>query len=384
MKKVIVIGTDAVNALGLVQSLGREGLYVIVLIEGKKSFLISSSKYVKEIMYYQTTDDIPKILLSNFIEKNKICVFASGDGVALVLDQNYALLQPYFLFEHAYGDYSIQQLMNKDLQVQLANRHNFLVPNSVYIKRPFIIPKDLTYPCIVKPLISCLGDKRDILIAYSEKELNDIITNQIQYSNELIIQEYIEKDYEYDIMGCSFQDNTVYMPLSDRMVKFNRNLQNTSTVSYIEPFDEDIAKELPKIKSLMMDIKYVGLFSVEFIHSKVNSKIYFTEINFRNDGENAFIVHEGVNLPYLHYQDLSQIPLKKYFPSTKSKKYIWEGIHFNALLYRDISVFEWIRDIIGVNGFLYFFKDDPKPFFKQFGLKFKGIFNKIRRLMKIV
>ena len=44
MKKVIVIGTDAVNALGLVQSLGREGLYVIVLIEGKKPKRFCSSR----------------------------------------------------------------------------------------------------------------------------------------------------------------------------------------------------------------------------------------------------------------------------------------------------------------------------------------------------
>lgn len=382
MEKAIVIGHDAVNALGLVQSLGREGLYVIAILEGETSYLIKSSKHTREIHFVEELNDVPELLLSKFVGKDKTPLFAAGDGVALMLDRNYDSLKEYFLFEHAYGEYSIEQMMNKELQISLAQKHNFIVPKSFYLHRPFGIPSNMVYPCIVKPLVSCLGDKRDILIAKDEIELKVIFEERVTYSNDVIVQQFIDKDYEYDIMGCTYKDRNVYIPLSDRMVKFNRYLQDTSTVSYIEPLDLEISKEVKKIESLMREVKYVGLFSVEFMHNKQDGEIYFTEINFRNDGENAFIVHEGVNLPFLHYQDLKDLPKRVFTPTTKSKKYIWESIHFNALIYKQISVFEWIHDLIGADGFLYYFKEDKKPFYKQFTHKFSELGAKFTRLLK--
>lgn len=382
MKKVIVIGHDAVNALGLIQSLGREGLYVVAVIIGKTSSLIKSSKYVKEMYFVNRLQEIPQFLIDNFNAENKIPVFPAGDGVALILDQNFSRLNANFCFEHANGDYTIEQLMDKKLQISIANSHNFNVPKSFFLHKPFDLPASMIYPCIVKPLVSCLGDKRDIHIATSEIELRYILDKQINYSDDIIIQQYINKDYEYDIMGCSFKDGTVYIPLSDRMVKFNRFLQDTSTISYIEPLDEDISKEIVKIDSLMKTVKYNGLFSVEFMHNEVDGQIYFTEINFRNDGENAFIVHSGVNLPFLHYQDLCDLPRKSFTPSSKSRKFIWEGIHFNALIYKQISFWEWLSDLKGVDGFLYYFKEDPKPFFQQFSSKFSKIRDRFKRLLK--
>lgn len=256
--------------------------------------------------------------------------------------------------------------MSKDLQIKLAVKHKFNVPYSMCFSKPFFVPESMVYPCIVKPLVSCLGDKRDILIAQNTEELKDILENRVCFSESVIIQQFIDKDYEYDMMGCAYKNGEVYIPLSDRMVKFNRQLQDTSTVSYIEPLDAEIAVEVEKIKTLMNDIGYVGLFSVEFMHNKKDGLIYFTEVNFRNDGENAFIVHEGVNLPFLHFQDLLDQPKKLFTPTTKSKKYIWEGVHFSNFIKKGISFREWLSDLKGVDGFLYYFKDDKAPFFYQF------------------
>lgn len=107
MNKVIAIGHDAVNALGLVQSLGREGLYVIAILEGESSFLIKSSKHIGEIHFVNEFDEVPNLLLSKFVEEDKIPLFAAGDGVALMLDQNYDKFKGHFLLEHAYGEYTI-------------------------------------------------------------------------------------------------------------------------------------------------------------------------------------------------------------------------------------------------------------------------------------
>lgn len=369
MNKAIVIGHDAVNALGLVQSLGREGVNVTVILKCEKSELIRHSNYANEIIPVKDFEEAVEIILTRFANGEKIPIFPAADGVALTLNQNYERLAKHFLIEHLTGAYTMEQLMSKELQIKLAVKHKFNVPYSVCVNKPFFVPETMVYPCIVKPLVSCLGDKRDIIIAQNAEELRDILENRVTFSESVIIQQFIDKDYEYDMMGCAYKNGEVYIPLSDRMVKFNRQLQDTSTISYIEPLDAEIAVEVEKIKTLMNEVGYVGLFSVEFMHNKKDGLIYFTEVNFRNDGENAFIVHEGVNLPFLHFQDLLDQPKKLFTPTTKSKKYIWEGIHFSNLIKKGITFREWLSDLKGVDGFLYYFKDDKAPFFYQFANK---------------
>lgn len=369
MNKAIVIGHDAVNALGLVQSLGREGVDVIAILECEKSELIRHSNYAKEIIPVSDFDEAVEVLLTRFIGQEKIPVFPAGDGIALTLAQNYERLEKHFLIEHLTGAYTMEQLMSKELQIELAIKHKFNVPYSVCLSKPFCVPETMVYPCIVKPLVSCLGDKRDILIAQNAEELKDILENRVSFSESVIIQQFIQRDYEYCMMGCAFKDGHVYIPLTDRPVKFNHKLQETSYINYIEPVTGEIAVEVEKIKTLMNEVGYVGLFSVEFMHDSNKDIVYFTEINFRNDGTNSFIVHCGVNLPYLHYQDLLDLPHKIYTPISESKKYIWEGIHFSNLITRGITLREWLNDLKGVDGFLYYFKEDKTPFFYQFANK---------------
>ncbi|MBO7287935.1 MAG: ATP-grasp domain-containing protein [Bacteroidales bacterium] len=369
MNKAIVIGSDAVNALGLVQSLGREGVDVTAILECEKSELIRHSNYAKEIIPVGNFEEAVEVLLTRFAGEEKIPVFPAGDGVALILAQNYERLEKHFLIEHSTGPYTIEQLMNKELQIELAIKHKFNVPYSVCISKPFCVPETMVYPCIVKPLVSCLGDKRDILIAQNTEELKDILENRVTFSDSVIIQQFIQRDYEYCMMGCAFKNGHVYIPLTDRPVKFNHKLQDTSYINYIEPVAGEIAGEIAKIEAFMKEVKYVGLFSVEFMHDKNRNTLYFTEINFRNDGTNSFIVHCGVNLPYLHYQDLLDLPHKIYTPINKTKKYIWEGIHFSNLINKGISFREWLSDLKGIDGFLYYFKDDKAPFFYQFANK---------------
>lgn len=366
MNKAIVIGHDSLNALGLVQSLGREGVDVTAILECEKSELIRHSNYAKEIITVGNFEESVEVLLTRFAGAEKIPIFPAADGVALTLNQNYERLEKHFLIEHSTGAYTIEQLMNKELQIELAIKHKFNVPYSVCISKPFYVPETMVYPCIVKPLVSCLGDKRDILIAQNAEELKDILEHRISFSESVIIQQFIQRDYEYCMMGCAFKNGQVYIPLTDRPIKFNHKLHEASTINYIEPIAGEIAVEVEKIKTLMNDVGYVGLFSVEFMHDKSKDIVYFTEINFRNDGTNSFIVHCGVNLPYLHYQDLLDLPHKIYTPISKTKKYIWEGIHFSNLITRGISFREWFSDLKGVDGFLYYFKDDKAPFFYQF------------------
>ena len=365
MNRAIVFGSGGVNALGLVQSLGREGLFVICVLINKCP-VIEHSRYTGTVYTVNDFESAVDCLLYKCVSEEPTAVFPSGDGAAVALDNNRARLQPYFVFEEVQRGGSIVYYMNKLIQVDLAKKHGFNVPFSIRLSKGDDVPKELSYPCIVKPLVSCEGDKRDIMIAQDKAQLTDILKNQLLYTTDVIVQQRIDRDYDYNMVGCSCSDGRVHIPLSIRATKFNQKVQDAKTVCFVEPLDDRIRVEVEKMKDLICDIGYIGLFAVECMHNRVDDKIYFTEINLRNDGLNSFIVKSGVNLPYIHYLDLLSLPIKKYNPLFKSKKYIWEGNHLSALKRRSISFWEWLTDLIGVKGFLYYFKDDKWPFYYQF------------------
>lgn len=129
------------------------------------------------------------------------------------------------------------------------------------------------------------------------------------------------------------------------------------------------------IENLVSAAGYVGLFSVEMMHCKDDDKFYFTEINLRNDGAEAFVTKYGANLPLNHVEDLLGLPLTKqteYHPGY----YIWEMHHFASVVCGDISVWTWLKEIRKSNGFLMSHSGDMKPFFVQF-------INPILRKLKI-
>ena len=126
--------------------------------------------------------------------------------------------------------------------------------------------------------------------------------------------------------------------------------------------DADIRRS---IENIIKATGYVGLFSVEMMHCKADNKFYFTEINLRNDGAEAFITKYGANLPLNHVEDLKGLPLTPQIEEHPGY-YIWEMHHFLQLLHRDISLWRWLKEIRMSKGFLCYCKEDKKTFYKQF------------------
>ena len=323
MKRAIVFGPGGVNALGLVQSLGREGVAVTCVLVGKCP-VVEHSCYIDTVYIVPDLESALDCVLNKCVFKERVVIFPSGDGAAVALELNRERLQDHFAFENVRTINSIAYYMNKLIQVDLAQKHGFNVPFSVRLSKGDNAPEELPYPCIVKPLVSCEGDKRDILIACDKNQLTNVLKKQLLYTTDVIVQQLIDRDYDYNMVGCSFSNGDVFIPLSIRATKFNHKVQDAKTVCFVEPLDDRISHEVEKMKKLIQDIGYVGLFAVECMQ------------------------------------------LKKYIPFNKSRKYIWEANHLSALKRHSISIWEWLTDLIGVNGFLFYYKDDKLPFYYQF------------------
>lgn len=362
MNKVIVFGNDHTNSVGVIQSLGLAGIKSIGLLFGVKTRLTVSSKFTERVITGSDAQNcIDKLLGIDFNTKTPIPIIATCDMAALTLERNKEKLNDRFVFEHS-TNYSLEYLAKKNNQVCLAAKSGFNVPKSWDLGNSKDIPQDVTFPCIIKPIVSCEGSKSDIRVCRTFKDLEENLKALVHTQN-VILQQYIERDYEISILGCGLSNGKCLIPAVENKLTLYPKYVGLECLADIQPITDETIKSC--VMKLITEIGYIGLFSVEMMHCKEDNKFYFTEINLRNDGAEAFITKYGANLPLNHVEDLLNLPItlqNTYYPGN----YIWDMHHFLSFIHRDISFFKWIREIKQSNGFLLYFKEDPKPFYKQY------------------
>lgn len=372
MKKVIVFGNDHTNSVGVIQSLGKAGYRSIGLVYGFKNDFVKSSKYVERVISAKDAQAcIDKLVEANFNTQERMPIIATCDMAALTLERNKERLKDRFLFEHAIN-YTLDYLAKKENQVRMAIDAGFNVPKSWNLNDTKQIPDDVTYPCLIKPLVSWEGAKSDIRVCCSREELEKNL-NSLDYTKKVLLQQYIKRDYEISILGCGLSSGICLIPAIENKLTLYPKHVGLECLANMQSLEDGPIKK--SIENLVSAAGYVGLFSVEMMHCKDDDKFYFTEINLRNDGAEAFVTKYGANLPLNHVEDLLGLPLTKqteYHPGY----YIWEMHHFASVACGDISVWTWLKEIRKSNGFLMSHSGDMKPFFVQF-------INPILRKLKI-
>ena len=362
MNVAVVFGNDHTNSVGVIQSLGKAGYKSIGLLFGGKSDFVISSKYTSGIITAKDPQACIDKLFANIpVSDLKIPIIACCDMSALTLERNKDRLKEYFVFEHS-THYSLEYLAKKENQVRMATEAGFNVPKSWNLQDSKEIPVDVCYPCLIKPLISCEGAKSDIRVCRTREELEQNL-NSLEYTKNVLLQQYIERDYEISILGCGLSSGKCIIPAVENKLTLYPKYVGLECLANIQSLEEGPIKA--SIENLIATTGYVGLFSVEMMHCKNDDKFYFTEINLRNDGAEALVTKYGANLPLNHVEDLMGLPLTEqteYHPGY----YIWDMHHFLSLIHRDINIITWIKDIKKSNGFMLYFKEDKKPFFKQY------------------
>ncbi|MGM9814788.1 MAG: ATP-grasp domain-containing protein [Candidatus Aphodosoma sp.] len=362
MNRVIILGNDHTNSLGLVQTLGKSGFQVYAYVWGTKTGFVASSKYATKVIGAQSIQGCIDLMLHEFAESDNIIpIIACCDSAALALEKNKEKLADKFIFEHS-TEYSLEFLFKKENQVRLATESGFFVPKTWNLSDSKNVPKDVVYPCLIKPLVSCEGAKTDIHVCRNEDELRKNLDN-LKYTTMVLLQQYIERDYEISILGCGLKKGTCLIPAVENKLTLYPKYVGLECVANMQPLiDKHI---ISSIQNLIKAIGYVGVFSVEMMHCKHDNKFYFTEINLRNDGANSFVYKYGVNLPLNHIEDLLGKPLTS-FSEYHSGFYIWDMHHFLSLIHREIRLKDWFSELRKSQGFLTYFSDDKKPFFRQY------------------
>lgn len=360
MNKVVVVGGDHHNTLGVIRGLGERGIKPnLILVTPSKMTFVDASKYITKLWKIKENAEIVDLLLSQYRdEKEKPVVICCSDTSSGVIDDNRDKLIPYFILPGAEEQGRISSLMSKKRMAELAVEVGLNIPQTTYINSPDTELSQIKLPCIIKPLESRKGKKTDISICRTYDELKKYAASN-NLRNEQI-QDFIDKDYEYQLIGCSTKSEVI-IPGVSKILRPCKG-SNTSFLHYT-PLEDGFC-EIEKCREFVRRTGYKGLFSLEFLRDK-DGNDYFMEINFRNDGNAICVTAAGMSLPYIWYlncigEDYSQESNKE----IKSVYVMPDMAELKLLATRQISLKEYISDLKKTNRFMEYDKWDKKPFWK--------------------
>lgn len=365
--KHILLVPDHTNPLGIVRSLGEEGIRPIVLLCSKNPTLVNKSKYVGELHQFETIEEGFDYLVSHYgNEELKPFVYNGSDDVTLLLDSHYEELKGKFYFTNGQG--GIKKYLQKYDVTQAAVECGMKIPKEELLKVGEL-PKDLKYPVFTKAATSAVGGgwKDQAHICNNEEEL--LSAYKSMRVDTILVQEYIKKKNELCINGLSISGGAnVAIPYVCSYYRLRPD--SYGGYEYLYPFKDVVLTE--KITMLLRKTHFSGIFDIEFLIGD-DDELYFMEVNFRNSGCSYACTDGGFNLPFrwavstlnekLYLDDFK--PLEKFDAMSEI------GDFYDAVRTKKISFMEWIKNIKSCKSFYLYNSKDPAPFWNYLFKKVK-------------
>lgn len=365
--KALVIGGNHHNTLGVIRALGYKGIQsVLLLVTDNAKPYVSYSKYIDECILLKSKQEIVPFLLS-YAKKQKenAVIISCADFVTSELDNAYDSLRNLYFMPTAKRQGICNYYMDKINMANLAEKVGISTPKSWIVENGQYDASHMSIPCIVKPLASVYGTKGQIKVCRSKEQLKEYLC--ANKNKRFIVQEFIEKDFEYQLIGCSLNHGEeIIIPGYSKCIRPCPGT-NTGFLEYkpVDGFDCDFKA----CKDFIKIIGYQGLFSMEYLRDK-RGHDYFMEINMRNDGNAICVTAAGVNLPYIWYRYCIGEDYRYEVQNKIRDIFVMpEFDDFKLLLKRRVSLITWLKDYKRTTTFMEYCDKDPKPYYvrkKQF------------------
>lgn len=357
----IVFAQDHYNPLGVIRSLGECGISPVVVLctEGNPPYLVNHSKYIGKIHIVEKFEDgikLIKNLYSN--EVLKPFIYSCSDDIESTLDAHYDDLVDYFYFFNGGEKGRLGFLMQKSEIMNLAVESGLRIPQTEIV-RVGDLPQKLNYPILTKSTISTVNkSKSNTFICRNEEEL--IKAYEKITESHIILQEYIDKVNELCIDGICIHGKGIYIPIQSEYIRFNPSAYG-NYILFKQFEDTQIFKQM---EVLFDKTRFTGIFSIEFLRDK-NNNLYFLEINFRNSTWSYAHTKMGVNLPIIYAKSIladnfviDDVKVKK-IPFTAIQEF---SDFKDGVLGKQVSLWQWIKDVMNCDCLFYYNKYDPNPF----------------------
>ena len=359
MCEAIVLGSRGVNATGIIRSLGMMDIDVIYASTYDKI----ESKYAKGYLRFPENKKKWSVLLQEYGKKSeeKIAIFPTDDDTAFWLDENYEILQEYFIVPHASG--KMRTLADKSVMSAIAKKAELNVPEFTKLSLLKSERKN-QYPIILKPYAGYAGSKGDILICRNDDEYkNAIQTLKKQGYKDVLLQQFLDDptQEEIGIMGIALENGQIIIP--GIIHKIRSYPMGKGSTSYAKFSSDKSEIDEKKIQQFVADTGYVGIFDIEMM--KAYGKYWFIEINYRNGQYGYTPTVAGYNLPFNWLCGMKNKPIME-CENLKEIYYINEREDYRHVKEGMIDRKKWLEEFRNASAYGMYCPGDQRPFIRQY------------------
>ncbi len=363
------------QALSVVRDLGRHGVPVTVLTYNPHSPGAHSR--------FATTHALPRIdeneqlWLSHLVHEGRrspsdSVLIPCTDRFVEFVSRNRGLLSPFFRIPLPSASI-LERIMDKRTQYQLARGAGVPIPATLYPRTESDLERlcreGWEFPCIMKPSkphlwVRSYQNGYKLLIARSYDELLAGFRDASARGLDVIVQERIPGD-ESTLYSVYFYANTrgelLGAGVGRKLRQFPPGMGNGTLR---ESVDEPRVIELGR--RMIQAFGFHGIGNVEFRKDPRDGEFKLMEMNTRTGLGEGVVIDGGLHLPRLAYQDLIGRPLLVQFGCRAGVKWWYLETDFRAFkAYRrrgELSLWGWVRSLLGVRSFAHFAWDDLTPF----------------------
>lgn len=364
MNKVIVFGNMFYNTIGLVHSLGEAGHSVDLLVVSKcrEKCSYRLSKYVRKFMTAPTEEDGVALLVKEYAaEIEKPTILFAGDPPVCAVDRHYEELKGTFRFFNCGEQGRINFFMDKVNTFKVAKECGIGLIKTWIVKDISSLPTDLNYPILTKGANSITSNKGHMNVFYDEDSLKGSLCSGVEY----LLQEYLEKEYELNLVGLSVNHGEkILLPAVIR--KIRDDLHRQSVYIRLDDINDYPDLDVESVRKFVLALKYEGIFSVELLKS--SGKYHFLEVNLRNDGCGYLYTAAGINYPALWVKycrgelrdsDFSNVKFKTPFYLMH-----WDDVY--NMVEGKVGIFRWLHQAFAADAHFVMNAKDGKPFLCEF------------------
>lgn len=364
---VIVFAIDHYNPLGVIRSLGENGIRPIYIAIRHRVELGVKSKYVSKVHQVDSVEEGYNVLIENYGEVYKTgekpFVLFSDDKSVGYFDLRYNEIKEKFITYNANNTQGrIMEFMDKKNILDLAKKHGLKVLEPIVVNRGEI-PNELEYPIITKDINPNSGGwKSDVFVCNNENDLREAYTKIS--SPVVLLQKYIDKKTEFAFEGCSVNQGQSSLIAIKSTYKY-------AIPAYYSPFmtceslhDEKLKASL---EGMLAEIGFEGIFEIEFLVDK-DDNAYFLEINFRNATWSYAATRAGMPLPYIWIKGMlnGKIDKEDYKEVPGGFTAMVEPIDYAKRIELGLSSpGEWLADFKKANCGFYYSENDLEPFYEM-------------------
>jgi D-aspartate ligase len=302
----IVIGANY-GGLGIVRSLGRHGIPVVVLQDEHAS--AAASKFTRlRLPWPQTNDERQLEYLLDLRDEHGLqgwTIFPTTDENAALLSRNsdqlskcYLLTTPSWpVMEWAY---------DKRLTYKLAGELGIAHPASFRPRnKAEVAALDCDFPVLLKPAIKDRMNQFTTDRAWPARNRDELLARYVEASclldpDHILVQELIPGggDSQYSFAALCDQGHPLAFGVARRKRQYPVDFGHGST--YVETVDEREVEE--PARRFLAHIQYTGLVELEFKRHPATGEYKLLDVNARAWAWHSLGHRAGVDFPYLCWQ----------------------------------------------------------------------------------